>query len=110
MLFYSLEYFNQFDYNNDIKQKAKNMDIYTSTDAKREFGELLLKSQKAPIVLTKNGKAVAVLMSQEDYDSLKLKALRGALIDGEESGKAGTLNMEDIKQQARMLAGVNAQD
>ena len=33
----------------------------------------------------------------------KLEALRKALIEGEESGSAGALDMEDIKKKARIL-------
>ena len=36
----------------------------------------------------------------------KLEALRKALIEGEESGSAGALDMEDIKKKARMKAGL----
>ena len=35
----------------------------------------------------------------------KLRALRHALIEGEQSGIAGTLDMERIKRQARKAAG-----
>ena len=34
----------------------------------------------------------------------KLEAIRKALIAGEKSGSAGTLNMTEIKQKARLLA------
>lgn len=83
------------------------MDIYTSTDAKREFGEILLKSQSAPISVTRNGKPVAVVMSENEYQNLKLQALRAALIEGENSGSAGILNMDEIKKKARDAAGLN---
>lgn len=38
----------------------------------------------------------------------KLNLLRRALIEGEESGSAGVLDMEDIKKKARMKAGLPA--
>lgn len=38
----------------------------------------------------------------------KLDLLRRALIEGEESGSAGVLDMEDIKKKARMKAGLPA--
>ena len=81
------------------------MDTYSSTDAKREFGEVLLKSQRSPVSVTRNGKPVAVVMSNDDYQKLKLQALRAALSEGEESGNAGELDIEDIKQKARLKAG-----
>ncbi|MEX2614630.1 MAG: type II toxin-antitoxin system prevent-host-death family antitoxin [Alphaproteobacteria bacterium] len=79
------------------------MDIYTASDAKREFGELLMKSQKAPVGVTRNGKPVAVILSDSDYRALKLQALRAALIEGEQSDDAGILDMEAIRQKARRL-------
>ncbi len=46
------------------------MEILNATDAKREFGDVLLKAQKEPIAINKNGKIVAVVMSAVDYQIL----------------------------------------
>ncbi len=54
------------------------MDILSANDAKSQFGDLLLKAQRAPIQINKNGKPVAVVMSIEDYQSLE--ELRLALL------------------------------
>ncbi len=40
----------------------------------------------------------------------KLEALRQALIEGEESGSAGPLDMEAIKREARAMAGLARPD
>jgi antitoxin ParD1/3/4 len=40
----------------------------------------------------------------------KLEALRQALIEGEESGPAGPLDMEAIKREARAMAGLARPD
>jgi len=82
------------------------MDTYSSTDAKREFGEVLMKSQRAPVSVTRNGKPVAVVMSETDYRALILQALRASLIEGEESGDAGELDMEAIRAKAKQQAGL----
>ena len=82
------------------------MDTYSATDAKREFGEVLLKAQKAPVSVTRNGKPVAVVVSETDYQALKMQALRAALIDGEQSGDAGFLDMEAIRMRAKKQAGL----
>ena len=37
------------------------METYSSTDAKREFGEVLTKSQRGPVSVTRNGKPIAVI-------------------------------------------------
>lgn len=39
------------------------MEILSASDAKREFGEVLLKAQRAPVGINKNGKPVAVMLS-----------------------------------------------
>jgi len=62
------------------------MDFFNSTDAKREFGELLVKSQREPIGITRNGKPIAVVMSERDYLELKSLATRASL-SGDESNK-----------------------
>ncbi len=83
------------------------MNTYTATNAQKVFGELIMESQKAPISVTRNGKPVAVVLSETDYQALKLQALRAALIEGEQSGDAGVLDMQAIKQKAKQLAGLN---
>ncbi len=47
------------------------MEIINASDAKREFGEVLLKAQKEPVRINKNGKPVAVVLSANDYEELK---------------------------------------
>jgi prevent-host-death family protein len=43
------------------------MEILNASDAKREFGEVLLKAQKEPVGINKIGKAVAVMVSANEY-------------------------------------------
>ena len=50
------------------------MEILNASDAKREFGEVLLKAQKEPIGINRNGKPVAVMMSVLEFE--QLQALR----------------------------------
>ncbi|MCF6300610.1 MAG: type II toxin-antitoxin system Phd/YefM family antitoxin [Proteobacteria bacterium] len=85
------------------------MNHISSTQAKQEFGELLMRSQVAPISVTRNGKPVAVIMSETEYQKMKLKSLRMALLEGELSGDAGILNMQKTKNKARSIA-TNAQN
>ncbi len=47
------------------------METLTASDAKREFGEMLLKVQKEPIGINKNGKPVAVVLSASEYEQLE---------------------------------------
>jgi prevent-host-death family protein len=50
------------------------MEILNATEAKREFGEVLLKAQSMPVGINKNGKPVAVVVSAAEYE--ELEALR----------------------------------
>jgi len=47
------------------------MEILSASDAKREFGEVLLKAQKEPIGINRNGKPVAVMMSALEFEQLQ---------------------------------------
>ncbi len=74
------------------------MKIVSANEAKTQFGDMLLKAQRDPIQINRNGKPVAVLLSADEYsniESLKLSLLqaraarakddiaRGNLQDGE---------------------------
>ncbi len=83
------------------------MQTYTSTDAKREFGEVLLKSQQSLVSVTRNGKPIAVIVSDTEYQDLKHQLLVAKLIEGEQSGDAGVLDIESIKLKARQKVGLN---
>lgn len=55
------------------------MHSMTANEAKARFGEVLLRSQREPVHISKHGKPVAVLVSAEDFASseeLKLELLR----------------------------------
>ena len=79
------------------------MESYTSTNAKREFGEVLIKSQQSPVSVTRNGKPIAVIVSDTEYQDLKRQLLVARLIEGERSGDAGILDIESIKLKAHCL-------
>ncbi len=82
------------------------MQRISATKASNQFGELLMKSQREPVSVTKNGKAVAILMSHEDYRQLKEQALLAAIIEGEASGGERALSMDNIIKDAEKEAGL----
>lgn len=68
------------------------METISASDAKREFGEMLLKAQKGPVGINKNGKPVAVMVSAsafEDFQSLQRYALQQAINEGIADIQAG---------------------
>ncbi len=52
------------------------METLTANQAKTQFGDMLLKVQRAPGQISRNGKPVAVLLSVEDYQALEAIKLR----------------------------------
>ena len=52
------------------------MDSLTANQAKTQFGSMLLKAQREPIQINKNGKPVAVVISVEEYENLEALKLK----------------------------------
>lgn len=55
------------------------MESLSANEAKTHFGALLLKVQREPVQINRNGKAVAVVLSVDDYlnlESLKMQHLK----------------------------------
>lgn len=70
------------------------MQAMTANEAKTQFGNALLKAQRAPVQINKHGKPVAVMLSIEDYENLealKLKWLQFRAMNAEEQIKNGQL-------------------
>ena len=68
------------------------MEILNASDAKREFGELLIKAQHEPVGINKNGKPVAVVLSAKEYAQLeacRAERLQTALMAGLQELKSG---------------------
>ncbi|CAD86026.1 MULTISPECIES: type II toxin-antitoxin system Phd/YefM family antitoxin [Nitrosomonas] len=60
------------------------MKAITAKDAKNKFGEMLDTAQREPLTIEKHGRAVAVIMSVQEYQQMKLERLRAKLAAGEE--------------------------
>ncbi|GMQ75254.1 MAG: hypothetical protein BMS9Abin01_0501 [Gammaproteobacteria bacterium] len=61
-------------------------------DAKARFGQLLDAARREPVTIEKHGRAVAVVMSKEDFDdieAMKLERLRAEVQIGVEASRAG---------------------
>jgi prevent-host-death family protein len=81
------------------------METMNATDAKREFGKVLLKAQKEPVAINKNGKPVAVMVSATDYEtlvSLHEDWLKAELQKGMDDIKAGRVSDgKDVMKRLR---------
>ena len=75
------------------------MQALTANDAKTQFGDMLLKAQREPVQINKNGKPVAVVISMDEYQQMeevkftllqeraaraKLDMENGNLVEGEQ--------------------------
>lgn len=63
----------------------------SATEAKREFGELILKAQSEPVRILRNGKHVAAVLSDKEfqqYEVFKRQQLKQALEAGMDDLKA----------------------
>ncbi len=70
------------------------MDTLTANEAKTHFGDLLLKAQRSPVQINKNGKPVAVMISTEEYsriEALKLQLLQSRVAQAKVDIAAGDL-------------------
>jgi len=68
------------------------MERLNASDAKREFGEMLIKVQRGPVGINKNGKPIAVVVSATEYEqleALKEKQLKAAIEEGIADLQAG---------------------
>ena len=75
------------------------MEVFTANEAKNRFGDVLMKSQKAPVQVTKSGKPVAMVVSMEDYqamDDLKAAFLKEKLARSQVDIENGRVENYDI--------------
>lgn len=86
------------------------MKTITATEAKTNFGDLLLSAQSEPVSITRNGKEQGVLLSSKYFEKVKQYATQAAITAGFESGDAGILDMNEIKQEAKRRARTNAKN
>jgi prevent-host-death family protein len=56
------------------------MKVMQATDAKNRFGELLEEALTEPVLIQKNGRDVAVVMSKAEFDQRNQALSRRALI------------------------------
>lgn len=70
------------------------MDALSANEAKTHFGDMLLRAQRAPIQINKNGKPVAVVVSAEEYErieALKIRLLQSRVVQANADIAAGNL-------------------
>jgi prevent-host-death family protein len=61
----------------------------SANNAKQHFGEMLDTVQREPVSIKKHGRPVAVVISQTEYEQIKLERLRAKIAAGAEQAKNG---------------------
>ncbi len=79
------------------------MKAMTAKDAKNRFGELMDTVQREPVTIEKHGRPVAVVLSEVEYEKMKLERLRAMLAVGEAQldrgeGTDGEEFFEELRQ------------
>lgn len=70
------------------------MQSMSANEAKTNFGDLLIKAQHNPIEISRNGKAIVVILSINEYqyfEDLKMQNLRNRVAQAKEELAAGRL-------------------
>src|SRR5262245_21008779 len=83
----------------------------SSTEAKIHFGALLDMAQREPVTIHKKGRAVAVILSMQDFkahEEMELKILQQAIDEGLASGLSDR-SIDDIITEAEKAADTNDQ-
>jgi prevent-host-death family protein len=86
------------------------METLTSNQAKTQFGDLLLKVQRNPVEISRNGKPVAVMLSMEDYtvlEDLKMKQLQQKIQKSETDLAEGKTHDGDALLQSLIEGDTN---
>ena len=86
------------------------METLTSNQAKTQFGDLLLKVQRNPIEISRNGKPVAVMLSMEDYanlEALKMKQLQQKIQKADADLAEGKIHDGDMLLKSLIEEGDN---
>ena len=92
------------------------MQNVSAHDAKTRFGQLLDTARREPVVIERHGRAVAVILSKEDFDELnamKLERLRTEIAAGVvalERGEYTDYDEEGLVQLGERIKAEGRQD
>ena len=76
------------------------MKTFSAKDAKQHFGELMDTVQREPVSIEKHGRPVAVMISNTEFNEMKLEGLRSALALGEaelDRGEYADYSLEKLR-------------
>jgi prevent-host-death family protein len=80
-------------------------------DAKARFGQLLDTARHEPVVIERHGRAVAVVVSKDEYDALnaiKLQQLRAEIVLGLADLERGACTDYEADDLSKLVARIKA--
>ncbi len=87
------------------------MQNVSAHDAKARFGQLLERARHEPVVIERDGRAVAVVVSKEEYDALndlKLQQLRAEIALGLADFEHGACTDYEADELPKLAARIKA--
>ncbi|WP_295622995.1 type II toxin-antitoxin system Phd/YefM family antitoxin [uncultured Lamprocystis sp.] len=87
------------------------MQNVSAHDAKARFGQLLDRARREPVVIERDGRAVAVVVSKEEYDALndiKLRQLRTEIALGLADLERGACTDYEADDLPKLAAGIKS--
>ena len=85
------------------------MQRFSAHDAKARFGKLLDAARREPVTIEKHGRAVAVVMSKEDYDdveAMKLERMRFEVRKGTDASDKGDVVEVEERDLERFIESI----
>ena len=77
------------------------MQVITANEAKTHFGEFIDKAQREPVKVTRRGRTVGIMVSEEEYESMRNYYANRLLHSLDEAGKTAEDNgLTEKKLQA----------
>lgn len=80
------------------------MKSFSASDAKRNFGDVLMKAQNGPIGIDKNGKPVAVMVSADTY--AEIERMKRVLLEQQISEGMADLEAGRVSDGKQALAAL----
>ena len=80
------------------------MKSIAAKEAKNKFGEMMDTVQREPVTIEKHGRPVAVIMSANEYEKIKLERLRAKLAIGAaqaDRGEFSSKTKDDIINEGK---------
>ena len=85
------------------------MQNFSAHEAKARFGQLLDTARREPVTIEKHGRAVAVVISKEEFDdieTMRLERLRSEVQQGIAASTAGDVVEVDETNLDRFIDGI----